>query len=100
MGLLASLPRWASGQEWPPIVPPERWDLFWLALAAVIGWRAVRAVIEPIPANVQAAVRNCIFSLIILDAAAVLAVQDRFWALVILAMLIPTMTLGRWLYAT
>jgi len=100
MGLLASLPRWASGQEWPPIVPPERWDLFWLALAAVIGWRAVRAVIEPIPANVQAAVRNCIFSLIILDAAAVLAVQDRFWALVILALLIPTMTLGRWLYAT
>ena len=79
---------------------PDRWFMFWGLIALLIGWRCLRAVIEPIPANVQAAVRNCIFSLVILDAGASLAVQDRFWALVILALLVPAMTLGRWIDST
>jgi hypothetical protein len=45
-------------------------------------------------------VRNCIFALVILDAGAVLAVQDRMWALVIVALLLPTIVLGRWVYST
>ena len=48
----------------------------------------------------QDAVRNSIFSLVILDAGACLAVQEFQWGVVILALLIPTMTLGRWIYST
>ena len=77
IGLVASMPRLGHGRRMAAdraaralvsVLGPGR---------LVIGWRCRAAVIEPRPADVQAAVRNCIFSLIILDAAAVLAVQDR-----------------------
>jgi hypothetical protein len=45
-------------------------------------------------------VRNCIFSLILLDAAACRAVHDFYWSVVILLLLVPAMTLGRWIYST
>lgn len=98
--LLASLPTWATGNEWPAVNPPERWYVFWALLGLSIAWRLVRAVIDPVPALVQAGVKNCIFSLIVLDAAACLVVQDIFWGVAILLLLIPTMTLGRWIYST
>ncbi len=100
IGLLASIPRWASGNEWPPVAVPDRWYVFWGLIGMLIAWRCVRAVINPQPAFVQAAVRNCIFALVVLDAGAVLAVQDRFWAVVILALLLPIVALGRWIYST
>jgi 4-hydroxybenzoate polyprenyltransferase len=100
IALLSSAPRWATGTEWPPVVAPPRWYVFWGLIGLLIAWRCLRAVLEPRPGNVQAAVRNCIFALVILDAGAVLAVQDRAWALVILALLIPTVFLGRWIYST
>lgn len=100
IGLLSSTPEWASGNEWPPVGAPQRWFLFWGAIAALVGWRCAWAVLYPHPAYVQAAVRNCIFALVILDAGAVLAVQDRMWALVIVALLLPTIVLGRWVYST
>lgn len=100
LALVASLPWWVTGTEWPPIVIRQNWYLFWLLLAGLIGTRCLRAVLEPSPQAVQIAVRNAIFSLIIIDAAACLAVQDLFWGVVILLLLIPTMTLGRWIYST
>jgi 4-hydroxybenzoate polyprenyltransferase len=100
IGLLSSAPTWATGKEFPPVSVPDRWYLFWGLIALVIGWRCARAVLEPRPRFVQAAVRNCIFALIILDAGAVLAVQDRVWAIAIVALLAPTIMLGRWIYST
>jgi 4-hydroxybenzoate polyprenyltransferase len=100
IGLLSSSPTWATGKEFPPVSAPDRWYVFWGLIALLIGWRCARAVFDPQPQFVQAAVRNCIFALIILDAGAVLAVQDRFWALCIVALLAPTILLGRWIYST
>jgi 4-hydroxybenzoate polyprenyltransferase len=100
IAVLASTPRWATGDEWPPVDIPQRWYVFWALIGMLIAWRCARAVIEPRPAFVQAAVRNCIFALVILDAGAVMAVQDRFWAIVILGLLLPTVVLGRWIYST
>ena len=100
IALLSSTPEWATGNELPAVSAPPRWFIFWGLIGLVIGSRAVRTVIEPEPAFVQAAVRNCIFALVILDAGAVLAVQDRFWGLAILALLVPTVVLGRWIYST
>jgi 4-hydroxybenzoate polyprenyltransferase len=100
VALLASTPEWATGNEWPSVRTPERWYVFWGLIAMFIAVRCVRAVIDPQPVYVQAAVRNCIFALVILDAATVMAVQDRFWALIILALLLPMLMLGRWIYST
>ncbi len=100
IALVASLPHWTTGQEWPEVRVPDRWFLFWAMIGILIGWRCLRAVADPRPPMVQASVKSCIFSLVILDAAACLAVQGPFWGLIILALLVPTMTLGRWIYST
>jgi len=76
------------------------WYFFWLLLGAQIGWRCLRAVWDPRPVHVQLAVKNCLFSLIIFDAAVTMAVQGWQPAIFILLLLIPTMFLGRWIYAT
>ncbi len=95
MGLLAWLPGWR-----PILVSAGTWRLFWIILGLLIGWRCVRAIARPSPPLVQVAVKNCIHSLIVLDAAVCLAIQGQFWAIVVLALLPPTMFLGRWIYST
>jgi hypothetical protein len=69
-------------------------------LAFVIVRRCAVAVAEPSPQRVQAAVRNCIWSLIFLDAAVALLVSPPVWPLVILAYLVPTIVLGFWIAST
>jgi hypothetical protein len=91
---------WVRGDEWPPVFVPPRWSVFWLLVAALVAWRCVRAIVSPEPRNVQSAVRYCILSLIVIDAGACLAVHDLSYSLSILALLVPTITLGRWIYST
>ena len=100
VAVLSWLPDWANGTEWPEIRVPPRWNLFWALIGLLVAWRCLRAIVNPAPAQVQAAVRNCIFALVILDAATCLAVQDRMWSLVILTLLVPMVILGRWIYST
>jgi hypothetical protein len=69
-------------------------------MAALIGLRLLRAVVDPRPQYIQSAVRSAIFSLIILDAAVCLAAQDITRSAAILLLLVPTMILGRWVYST
>lgn len=102
IGMLAWFP---SVAEWPIRVPEGRWSFFWTMIAVLIGWRCVRAVITPTPSLVQTAVKQCILSLIMLDAAVTFAVLGSTgpglpWAVVILLLLLPTMFLGRWIYST
>jgi hypothetical protein len=81
----------------------------WAAIAIIIGRRCVIAIFDPSPERVQAAVRNCVHSIIVLDAAVCVGYSN--WhsvfghpvpisALVILALLIPTMLLTMWLNST
>ncbi len=81
-------------------MPHAAWLLLVGMLAFSIGRRAIPAVFNPTPANVQAAVKLCIFSLIVLDAAVVLAVRGPFWGVCVLSLLVPTTLLGRWFRAT
>ena len=99
MGLLAWLPAWLPEGRLV-LRSMADWRFFWVILVLLIGWRCVRAVARPEPPLVQAAVKNCIHSLIVLDAAVCLAIQGQFWAIVVLALLPPTMFLGRWIYST
>lgn len=100
LGVLDRLMYWVRGDEWPPVFVPPRWSVFWLLVAALVSWRCVRAIVVPDPRNVQSAVRYCILSLIVIDAGACLAVHDLSYSLSILALLIPMIALGRWIYST
>ncbi len=62
--------------------------------------RPVAAIAEPIPKRVQLAVKECILSLVVIDAVACYAVRGVPWAVVILLLLLPTLFLGRWIYST
>jgi 4-hydroxybenzoate polyprenyltransferase len=79
---------------------PDRWILFWAVLAALVGWRCARAIADPQPDNVQAAVKNSILSLIVLDAAAAVPAGGNYWSLAILALIVPATILGYWVYST
>lgn len=76
------------------------WNFMWLVLAMLIGWRCLRAIITPHPGAVQQAVRQSIFSLILLDAVVAYGVRDLAGALFILPLLAPAMFLGRFIYST
>lgn len=74
-----------------------------LALIALpVCWRVITAVRDPEPATIQIAVMSVIRSLIFLDAVlCMLVVKDQLiYPLVILAFLIPSMVLSRWISST
>jgi 4-hydroxybenzoate polyprenyltransferase len=104
--LCASLPNWQAAI---PLLDEEKltagldqWQLLMLCIALLLGYRCGRAILDPIPSRVQAAVKICILSLIVLDAAICFKVRsdEPIYALVIIALLLPTMWLGRWIYST
>lgn len=78
----------------------ERWRLLITILGLLIGWRFLRAVVEPSPPRVQAAVKHGILSLVMLDAAVCWVVRGPEPAVMILALLIPAMLTGRWIRST
>jgi len=102
IGLLSLLP---GGCDQDRIVPllreePGRWTLLMAVLAAMTGFRCLRAVVEPVPYRVQMAVKQCILSLVILDAAACFVVRGIPGAVMVLALLVPTVVLGWWIEST
>ena len=76
------------------------WFAFWLLVALQIAWRCGKAVLEPTPINVQVGVKFCLLTLVVLDAAIIFAVQGQEKALLMLALLIPTIFLGKFIYST
>jgi hypothetical protein len=96
IGLVAWYPAWIE----PRLAVPGQWGLFWLLICAIVGVRCGRAILDPRAGIVQQAVGNCLLSLIVIDAAAVLAMDGRFWACMVLLLLVPAMYLGRWISST
>jgi 4-hydroxybenzoate polyprenyltransferase len=78
----------------------DRWYWFWGLMALMIGWRALRAIIDPLPIYVQSAVKQCLISLIVLDAAVCMGVRGPYHSVAIVALVLPTMFVGRWIYST
>lgn len=76
------------------------WYLLWGAIAIIISRRCLVAILEPTPPRVQAAVRHCVQSIIVLDAALCVGYASAYWGFAILALLIPTYLLTQWLNAT
>ncbi|HVX13448.1 MAG TPA: UbiA family prenyltransferase [Pirellulales bacterium] len=106
IAVLAWYPQWAA-DDVPEFSRPiyalrtgDRWYWFWGLMAVMVGWRGLRAVIDPLPVYVQGAVKQCLISLIVLDAAVCMGVRGAFYAACIVALVVPTMFLGRWIYST
>jgi 4-hydroxybenzoate polyprenyltransferase len=97
--LLTAVP-WLTVYRPPLAVNFPGWYLLWVALAIIIGRRCVAAIFEPLPKRVQSAVRQCIHSIIVLDAAISVGYASPYWGFAVLSLLIPTMLLTLWLNAT
>ncbi len=98
--LLACFPRFPEGQLAVRIEGNSTWPLAVCLLSVPILRRCALALWEPTPGRVQAAVKNGILSLIILNAATCFAIVDWQWAVVVVSLLLPALILGRWVYST
>jgi 4-hydroxybenzoate polyprenyltransferase len=99
MGMLAAVPM-VTGHRPPLEVPTSGWYMLWIALALITARRCLLAILEPSPLRVQSAVRFCVQSLIVLNAAVCVGYAGPYWGFAVLALLIPTLLLTMWLNAT
>ena len=99
MGLLAAMP---SCRQHDPAArgEPKRLVSVVGVLALVTARRCALAIFEPSPQRVQAAVRHCVQSIIVLDAAVCVGYAGPIWGLAVLALIFPTVLLAQWLKAT
>jgi 4-hydroxybenzoate polyprenyltransferase len=100
IGLLALIPYTGSAVVILKHIEPNGWWGLLLLLSLAIIRRCVVAIADPQPQKIQAAVKQAILSLIIFDAAVVLAVCGAGWAVLVVALIIPMLWLGRWVYST
>jgi 4-hydroxybenzoate polyprenyltransferase len=78
-------------------------EAFWVVLAVavvLVNRHMIEAVIDPSPGPVQAAIKIALLAIIVFDAAAVLLVRGPLWSLAVLALLLPAIVMGRWVYST
>jgi 4-hydroxybenzoate polyprenyltransferase len=79
----------------------SNWTLLWVLIGVSVGFRCQQAIAHPVKVRVQMAVKHALMSLIVIDAAVCFAAQGQYpWPLVILALLVPTVFIGRWIYST
>lgn len=100
VAMLFVLPRWTENRVALLDLEPYRWYLLVGILGTYTGLRCFQTVAEPEAEVIQSAVKHCILSLVILDAAICYVVWDLQGAIAVLALLIPTVVLGRWIYST
>lgn len=100
--MLAFFPKYAPAEvaQRFHIEPKFVWPMALFLLTVSILRRCLVAVADPTPKQVQAAVKQSILSLIVLDAAVTLLMADWPYAVGILALLVPTLLLGKWVYST
>lgn len=100
--MLAFFPKYASVElaQRFHIEPTFVWPMAIFLLTVTILRRCLTAVANPTPPQVQAAVKQSILSLIVLDASVTLLMADWPYAVGILLLLVPTLLLGKWVYST
>jgi 4-hydroxybenzoate polyprenyltransferase len=99
MSILATVPVFTNNRP-PLVVVQNGWFLLWILLALITGRRCVAAIIDPSPLRVQTAVRHCVHSIIVLDAAVCVGYASPFWGFAVLSLIFPTVALAAWLRAT
>jgi 4-hydroxybenzoate polyprenyltransferase len=101
LACLASLPTHvkASGMPWL-VTQPMIWPALLFLLALPVVRRSLRALTDTRPERVQAAVKQALITLILLDAAICLAIAGPIWALCVVGLLAPAQVLGRYVAIT
>lgn len=99
IGMLGMVHRLLIQQGTPLVLLEPYWWMLLGMLAVPILRRCTIAISDPEPRQVQLAVRHALWSLIMLDAALVLLLHQVL-ALAIVALLIPTAILGKWIAST
>jgi len=99
MTILAVTPL-VTAQRPPLLVARNGWYLLWVLLALITARRCVAAIAEPSSPRVQAAVRHCVQTIIVLDAAVCVGYAGPIWGFVVLSLIFPTVILTAWLRAT
>jgi 4-hydroxybenzoate polyprenyltransferase len=100
IGLLAAFPNFRSAGTPFLLASPLVWIGLLVLLTLSVFRRCVLAIVSPQPQYVQLAVKQSILTLIVLDGAICLAVRGPACALAILVLLVPSLSLGRWVYST
>ncbi len=98
--MLALFPRLAAPGARYSMDPMMIWPFAVMLLMLSTLRRCAMALQNPRPQRVQAAVRQCLFSLIFLDAGVCLLIAPWTYAVGVLALLVPTLLLSRWIYST
>jgi 4-hydroxybenzoate polyprenyltransferase len=99
MGTLALVPNITNNVP-PLLVLHYGWYMLWILLAIITGRRCVAAILKPSPHNVQTAVRHCVHTIIVLDAAVCVGYAGPVWGFAVLSLIFPTILLTAWLRAT
>jgi hypothetical protein len=99
IGLLTAVPTLTNNRP-PLLVAQNGWYLLWAVLALITARRCIIAIMQPDSRRVQAAVRHCVHSIIVLDAAVCVGYAGPYWGLVVLLLLVPTIGLTFWLDST
>ena len=106
VGILAAAAVMAMGfgvHAWSLSQIPRLESAVWLVgsfAALIVGHRVLRALIDPSPRVVQTAVGSAISSLIMIDAALLLAVRGQTQAMVVVCLLPISVFAARWYYST
>lgn len=74
--------------------------VLWLALTIQIGRVTLRTIRTPTPAMVQYAMKTFVLAIIAIDAVVASSIGGWQAGTVVLALLVPTLVLGRWVYST
>ncbi len=99
IALLAAVP-WLTADRPHLTISRTGWYVLWGAIGLIISRRCIMAIFEPSPHRVQAAVRNSVHAIIVLDAAVCVGYAGPYWGFAVLSLLFPTMLLALWLNAT
>jgi hypothetical protein len=92
--LALPLPLWFSPGATSPL-----FVYLLVATGFFVGWPIYQAILRPTPTPVQAAVKQAVFGLVVLDATLATALAGVI-GLAILLLLLPAIYVGRWVYST
>jgi len=98
--LLAYLVPRSLPDNFTPHLQAQQAGILLSVLSFTFIYRCLLGIAEPSATRVQAAVKQCLLSIIVLDAAITAIFCPWGYAILVLALLAPTLLLGKWLYST